>query len=243
MQENIGIVPARSGSQRIKNKNIREFLGKPIILYALEAMQNSLLFDRIIVSTDSVAIADVAKSIGAEVPFFRPSNLSGSDVNTIDVVHHAINEICVSPGDRICCVYATNPFLTPDLISLGLNLLLEDGEIDYVTPVVRYGFPIQRSLVFRDGALTMANPQFMYTHSQNLEASYHETAQFWWGYADRWLEKAPMQGRLLGICVPSWSQQDIDTEEDWLEAELKFESLIAKGWPLSFDKMNYKVLR
>ena len=242
MQKNIGIVPARSGSQRIKNKNIREFLGKPIILYALEAMQNSALFDRIIVSTDSVAIADVAKSIGVEVPFYRPPNLSGSDVNTIDVIHHAINEIGASMEDRVCCVYATNPFLTPSLISLGLNLLLQSGDIDYVTPVVRYGFPIQRRLVFRSGILTMANPEFIYTHSQNIETSYHETAQYWWGYADRWLKKAPMQGRLRGICVPPWSQQDIDTEEDWIEAEIKFEALIAKGWPLPLEKMDYKVL-
>lgn len=232
MATNIGIVPARGGSVRIKGKNTRNFCGEPIIKYAIKSMQDSKLFNRLIVSTDSLAIAKIAESAGAEVPFMRPNELSDSNTNTIDVISHALQEIKAGPEDRVCCVYATNPFLSKELLSVGLDLLLEKSSIDYVTPVTKYGFPIQRSLSKKNGVLTMTNPEHMYTHSQNLLENYHETAQFWWGFAKTWMSKTPMQQRLCGIYVPAWSQQDIDTEDDWIEAEIKYEYIRQRpDWP------------
>jgi pseudaminic acid cytidylyltransferase len=195
-------------------------------------MQDSKLFDRIIVSTDSPAIANIAEAAGAEVPFMRPIELSDSNTNTIDVIGHALQEIKAGPEERICCVYATNPFLSKELLSVGLDLLIEKSSIDYVTPVTNYGFPIQRSLSTKNGVLTMTSPEHMHTHSQNLLENYHETAQFWWGFAKSWMNKTPMQQRLCGIYVPAWSQQDIDTEDDWIEAEIKYEYVRQRpDWP------------
>ena len=231
---NIGVIPARGGSVRVKNKNIREFCGQPMIIYPILAMQESGIFDRIIVSTDSLSIAEVARSVGAEVPFLRPSELADSTSSTIDVVRHALNEIGADVDSRVCCVYATNPFLTKELISFGFELLLESSGFDYVTPVVKYGFPIQRSLSLQNGCLTMTHPEYMYAHSQTLVGSYHETAQFWWAFAKTWLSRIGMQERVRGIVVPEWCQQDIDTEDDWIGAEMKYQLLkLRPDWPLS----------
>ncbi len=214
-----------------------------MIAYAIEAMQQSRIFDRIVVSTDSLSIAEVARSFGAEVPFLRPPELSDSASNTIDVIFHALDKVNVDPDTRVCCVYATNPFLTEQLISFGLELLINSSGFDYVTPVVRYGFPIQRSLSLKSGQLTMTNPEYMYAHSQNLTANYHETAQFWWAFAETWHNKIDMQRRIRGILVPEWCQQDIDTEEDWIVAELKYLQLkLRPDWPLSRDYLTRNTL-
>ncbi len=223
---NIALIPARSGSTRIPNKNIRFFRGKPIIEYAIEALIASNCFDEIFVSTDSTEIAEVALNIGAKIPFKRNSYLSTNETATIDVVVDAINNLSSLKIDNLCCVYATNPLLQPEFLNLGLKILKTTPNCNYVTTITRYGFPIQRSLLTKtDGLLEMTWPENMYKHSQSLEARYHETGQFWWASKDTWLSKAGMQTKVYGIELPSWIQQDIDELDDWYLAEAKYDFL------------------
>jgi N-acylneuraminate cytidylyltransferase len=223
--KSIAIIPARGGSQRVPRKNIRDFCGMPMIQYPIRALVESELFEEIVVTTDSPEIASVARLNGVRKVVDRPPSLSGSSVATIDVIAHAINELSIDSLDLVCCVYATNPFLTPSLLQFSHHVAVSVQEAIYVTPVVPYGFPIQRSLTFDGTYFTMADNKHLYSHSQNLDPRFHETAQFWWARASTWLGRHPMQGQILGILVPEWFQQDIDTDEDWHYAELKFRVL------------------
>ena len=221
----IAVIPARGGSKRIPQKNIRNFCGKPIIQYAIEALKSSNLFHRIIVSTDSEKIAEISRSLGAEVPFIRDSVLSTDDTPTIDVIIDALTRLGISGNDEVCCVYPTNPLLNSDLLKKGLDLLREQTINCYVSPVVRYSFPIQRALVVRDGFLEMKESDQMYARSQDLELTFHESSQFWWALGLTWLSRIDMQSKIKGIFIPEWLQQDIDNEEDWKIAEIKYQTL------------------
>ena len=221
---NIALIPARGGSTRIPNKNIKIFRGKPIIQYAIEELLQSNCFDEIFVSTDSDDIADIALMSGAKVPFKRDSNLSTNRIATIDVVIDAINNLKQLNIRNLCCVYATNPLLQSNLVAHGLQVLEAAPKCNYVTTITKYSFPIQRSLQANsDGLFQMTWPENMYMHSQELESRYHETGQFWWASKDTWLSMAGMQTKVYGIELPSWIQQDIDDMDDWHLAEAKFD--------------------
>jgi pseudaminic acid cytidylyltransferase len=226
----IAIIPARGGSQRVPLKNIREFLGTPMLVRTINTLKDSKCFSRVIVSTDHEEIAEMALASGAEVPFLRSKELSENYTPTIDVIADSIYQLQSSKDDAICCVYATNPFLRADALRLGLKVLLDSKEINYVTTVTTFPFPIQRALCMQpDGKLQMAIPEYMMTHSQDLEERFHECAQFWWARASTWTSKVGMQSNVAGICLPRWMVQDIDTFEDWEMAEVKFEILMKTG--------------
>jgi len=223
----IAIIPARGGSKRIPNKNIKEFFGVPILLRTLRILSSSELFDRIIVSTDSEEISEISlQEPGVEISP-RESFLSSDSVNIIEVMAGVIKNEKLDSDSDISCVYAPNPFLKIDALALGLQLLRTDLRISYVSSVTSYAFPIQRSLKFSsfDGRLEIAESMFSDTHSQNLEVRFHETAQFWWAKALTWVNKYPMQSNVRGIYIPRWMVQDIDTPEDWDRAELIWEFL------------------
>ena len=226
----IAIIPARGGSKRVPLKNIRNFLDKPALSMTIDILQSSELFDRIIVSTDSDLVAEVAvKSSDIEVSW-RNTELSNDQANIIDVMSFEVKTNKIAPDDHVCCVYAPNPFLHQSAIKLGLKCLMENNEADYVSPVTSYPFPIQRSLKFQgDQLLTMAEPDMLLTHSQNLEPRFHETAQFWWAKANTWASLKPMQQNLLGIYTPRWMTQDIDSIEDWEQAEIRWQILVKRG--------------
>lgn len=222
----IAIVPARGGSKRIPLKNIKEFNGIPMLQRTLEILNLSGIFDFIYVSTDSEAIAKIAKSVSNVKVIERSEDLSKDSANTIDVISQTLTDINSSPEDIICCVYAPNPFLRIDALSVGLTACISEKVGTYITPVTTFPFPVQRSLKHgQDGLLSMANPEFMMTHSQKLEERFHETAQFWWGKFQTWKEKYPMQGSIRGIYTPRWMTQDIDTPEDWIQAEINYRIL------------------
>lgn len=228
----LAVVPARGGSKRIPRKNIKAFCGKPMLAWAIEAALESQCFDRIVVSTDDEEIATAALDCGAEVPFLRPLELSDDYTGTIPVVAHAIRTLQsqgASP-ERVCCIYATAPFLQAGDLSQGLKALEESGA-DYAFSVTRYEFPIQRAIRIADsGRVEMFYPEHFNTRSQDLEAAYHDAAQFYWGRTDAWLSARTIFSQAaVPVVLPHHRVQDIDTPEDWERAEWMFKSMALQG--------------
>jgi pseudaminic acid cytidylyltransferase len=225
---NIAVIPARGGSKRIPRKNIRDFCGKPMIAYSIEAALQSGCFDRVIVSTDDVEIAEIAKKYGAEVPFMRPAELSNDYAGTIPVIGHAIEWLMEQGLDPqlVCCLYATAPFITPEYLQQGLQQLKET-EAAYAFTVTSYAFPIQRAIKINpELGIEMFDPESFNTRSQDLDEAWHDAGQFYWGKAECWLtEKVIFGPESSPIILPRHQVQDIDTYEDWMRAEWLFKAM------------------
>ena len=223
----IAVIPARGGSKRIPRKNIREFCGKPMIAWSIEAARQSDCFSHIVVSTDDAEIAEIAKQWGAEVPFMRPAALSDDHTGTLPVIRHATEWFIQQgePAEQVCCIYATAPFISPEDIRRGLEILTVTGS-DYAFSVTSYPFPIQRAIrITPQGRVEMFNPAQFNRRSQDLEEAFHDAGQFYWGRASAWLaEKAIFSPDASPVLLPRHQVQDIDTMEDWLRAELMFHS-------------------
>lgn len=216
------IIPARSGSKRIVDKNIKLFQGKPIIGYSIETAQASDCFDKIIVSTDDEKIAAISRDYGAETPFIRPKDLADDFTGTMPVISHAIRWYIEQniPISIVCCLYATAPFVTTDNL-LGAYQKLLSTDADYCFSVTKYHFPIQRAIkVTLDDRITMFDQSYLNTRSQDLEEAYHDAGQFYWGKAKAFLaEKSLFSEYATPYIIPSYQVQDIDTLEDWIRAE------------------------
>jgi pseudaminic acid cytidylyltransferase len=223
----VAVIPARGGSKRIPLKNVKVFSGKPMIAWSIEAARQSGCFDRIIISTDTPEIADVARQFGAEVPFLRPAELSDDYTGTTAVMRHAIEWL----GERgqapvqICCLYATAPFVSAADIRRGLAILESTGS-SYAFTVTSYPFPIQRAIrISQQGRVEMLAPEQFNTRSQDLEEAFHDAGQFYWGTAEAWLgEKVIFGPDSAPVLLPRHRVQDIDTMEDWRRAELMFQA-------------------
>lgn len=228
---NIAIIPARGGSKRIPLKNIRDFQGVPMLTRTIRVLKSSGCFDEIIVSTESELVANCGIKEGGVSISWRDPHLAGDSANTIDVIAEELNKLKLSADANICCVYAPNPFLHEEAIKIGLSALDLDPKPDYVSSVTTYPFPIQRSLKMdvTSELLQMAQPEYLLTHSQNLEPRFHETAQFWWARSQTWLNRKPMQLNMRGIYIPRWMTQDVDTLEDWEQAEVRWKILEETG--------------
>jgi N-acylneuraminate cytidylyltransferase len=227
----VAVIPARGGSKRIPRKNIKQFCGKPMLAWAVEAALESECFDLIIVSTDDEEIANVARNCGAQVPFRRPPELSDDYTGTIPVVAHAIRTLQsqgMSP-DLVCCIYATAPFLQSADLNQGLEELRRSGA-DYAFSVTRYEFPIQRSIrISSSGRVEMFYPEYFNTRSQDLEVAFHDAGQFYWGRTEAWLSgKIIFSQAAIPVLLPQHRVQDIDTPEDWERAEWLFKSMESK---------------
>jgi pseudaminic acid cytidylyltransferase len=225
---NVAVIPARRGSKRIPNKNIKLFAGKPMIAYAIEAAQCTGIFDRILVSTDSETIAQVAKQFGAEVPFLRPAELADDHTPTALVVAHTLHWLDASgcPIDYVCCLYATAPFVRPEYVQEGYQLLTSQ-KVSSVFSVTSFPFPIFRALkIAEDGQVAMFWPKYELTRSNDLPTAYHDAGQFYWLACDAFLRDQKMYGRdALPVILPRYLVQDIDTPEDWETAECMFYAL------------------
>lgn len=225
---NLCIIPARGGSQRIPRKNIKLFCGKPMIAWSIEAAQASGCFDNIMVSTDDEEIAEVAQSFGADVPFVRPSHLSDDHTATIPVIAHAVRwqmEHSQFPT-RVCCIYATAPFVQAEDIKRGLEVL-KSTDANYAFSVTTFEFPIQRAIrITQEQRVEMFQPEHFETRSQDLEEAWHDAGQFYWGKASSWLESKPIFSRdSVPVSLKRHKVQDIDTPEDWGRAEIMFRVL------------------
>lgn len=228
---NVAIIPARGGSKRIPRKNIREFCGKPMIAWSIEAALESGCFDRVIVSTDDETIAEVARQFGAETPFSRPAALSDDFTGTLPVIRHAV-EWLIQSGIAInyaCCLYATAPFVSAESIREGHRKLLESG-CNFALTVTSFAFPIQRALKINEGGrLEMFHPEEFATRSQDLEEAWHDAGQFYWGTVGAWLqERVIFSPDSVAVPVSRFRAQDIDTPEDWETAEYLFQALKAR---------------
>ena len=229
---NLCVIPARSGSKRIPRKNIRDFCGKPMIVWSIEAAIKSECFDRIIVSTDDEEIAAVAKRYGAEVPFVRPAQLADDYTSTTAVIAHAIDwqNSHGKVADKVCCLYATAPFVQASDLKNGFDLL-ESSSAEYAFSVTSYAFPIQRAIrITQNQRVEMFQPEHFSTRSQDLEEAWHDAGQFYWGRAVAWLgNKQIFNSEAVPVLLPRSRVQDIDTPEDWELAQLMFDALMLKG--------------
>lgn len=206
-----------------------------MLSWPVKAARASGLFDRIVVSTDDAEIAEIAVASGAEVPFMRPKQLSGDFVATRPVVAHAIRELHAQDGQEIsaaCCIYPTAPFLLPHDLVRGLEAIEQNG-FQYAFSACTYAYPIQRALCVREsGGVEMMWPKHRQARSQDLEEAWHDAGQFYWGRCEAWLlDKPVFESHSSLISLPRWRVHDIDTEEDWVRAELMFQAVMNDAKP------------
>ena len=222
----IAIIPARCGSKRIPNKNIRNFHGRPMISYAISVALDSGLFEHIVVSTDDVGIAETAKAMGAEVPFLRPADIADDLTPTVPVVAHAIEQ-CITKGwsaEYVCCIYPAVPLLHPDDLASSLELL-KASRSDYSFPVTEFPSPPQRALKkVADGGMASIWPEFENYRTQDLEEAFFDCGQFYWGRSAAWIGQQGIHNNSIGYTIPSWRVVDIDTMEDWDRAEILYQT-------------------
>lgn len=223
----VAIIPARGGSKRIPRKNIKYFLGKPVIAYSIEAALQSGLFDEVMVSTDDDEIAELARTYGANVPFMRSSKNAHDFATTFDVVKEVLHwyEEHKTPFNLACCIYPCAPFVSAAKLEEA-KVKLEN--FDTVFPVVRFSYPIQRALEFNDKnqKLDFFDDQYATRRSQDLKPAFHDAGQFYWMKTARVLEEGKIiTSNSTGIIVDEREVQDIDTPVDWQLAELKYKLL------------------
>jgi N-acylneuraminate cytidylyltransferase len=223
--EALCIIPARGGSKRIPRKNIRPFLGKPIMAYVIEAALASGCFAEVMVSTDDDEIAGVAESYGARVPFRRSPETSHDLANFPEVLMETLTEYRRRGREFefACGCYATSALTTPQHLREGFDKLRADPALSYVVPVVTFGYPIQRALRLEGDRIHMFQPEHYHTRSQELQKAYHDTGQWYWMRSNAMFDKIPVfSPSAAAVIVSDLEAQDIDTEEDWLLAELKY---------------------
>ena len=227
-QKNIAIIPARSGSKRIPNKNIKDFLGKPIIAYSIETALQSGLFDEVMVSTDSEDIAVIARQYGAKVPFLRSIDTADDYATLSDVIVEVLQTYRDKENlefDHICCLLATAPFVQKEDIIATYNKLIHN-DIDAVFPVVRYDFPIQRAMQFEGNLIRMIAPENKDVRSQDLPPSFYDAGLFYWIKTQVFnKQKTLWTDQTSALEISAHKAQDIDTPEDWRMAELKYKLL------------------
>jgi pseudaminic acid cytidylyltransferase len=223
------VIPARGGSKRIPRKNIKDFHGKPMIAWSIEAAQKASIFSKIIVSTDDNEIADIAKKMGAEVPFVRPRGLSDDYATTGDVMSHAckwMTDNGIKPT-VVCCLYPTAPFVEASDLIEGLRLM-SSGNWKYVFSVGEYSSPVFRS--FEQDAtcgVKMLFPEYFETRSQDLPNVYHDAGMFYMGSLNTWIRGVKIFDKhSFPLKIPQWRVQDIDTPDDWDRAEILAASIL-----------------
>jgi N-acylneuraminate cytidylyltransferase len=224
---NIAIIPARGGSKRIPRKNIRNFLGKPIIAYSIETALESGLFNEVMVSTDNEEIANIAKQCGANVPFFRSKINSSDFATTFDVIEEVLNEKLSrnQAFENVCCIYPCAPLIKKEFIVNAFEIM-KLNNFDTIFPIVQYGNQIQRALKLNDKRIEMFYPQFQTTRSQDLESTYYDPGQFYWAQINQLLRSRQLFSNNSGfIIIDEMNAQDIDNEIDWKLAELKYSLL------------------
>ena len=220
----IAIITARGGSKRIPRKNIKEFCGKPILAYSIEAAVQSGIFDTVMVSTDDEEIADIGRQYGAEVPFYRSAETANDFATTNDVLLEVLSEY-EKRGQKFelaTCIYPTAPFVTAQKLKDAVAQL-EESDADTLIPVVAFSYPPQRAMVVKDGRLVFEYPEYLDSRSQDLVPHYHDVGQFYVFRTQGFQKnKKLMVGDILPLVVSELEVQDIDNQTDWEIAEMKY---------------------
>lgn len=228
--KSIAIITARGGSKRIPRKNIKEFCGKPILAYSVEAAVKSGLFDEVMVSTDDGEIAEIGKRYGAKVPFYRSEKTAGDFATTNDVLLEVLEEY-EKRGERFetaCCIYPTAPFVTAEKLQRAMELLLS-SDADTLIPVVAFSYPPQRAMIVKDGRLVFEYPRYIDARSQDLTPHYHDVGQFYCFRVEPYRKnKKLMLGNILPMVISELEVQDIDNLTDWKIAEMKYRLMTEK---------------
>ncbi|MHB9140345.1 MAG: pseudaminic acid cytidylyltransferase [Paludibacter sp.] len=223
---NLCIIPARGGSKRIPRKNIKDFLGKPIIAYSIEAALASGLFSKVMVSTDDDEIAAVAMKYGAVVPFLRSEQNANDFATTVDVLKEVENEYKKrnKDFDFICCIYPTAPLIQAEDLKKGYELLIQN-DYNSVYSVVSFGYPVWRGLRFdTNKKIQMVWEEYKNARSQDLEPVYHDAGQWYW-YNPEKVTNTLLTDHSSAFILSEDKVQDIDTLTDWKLAEMKYELL------------------
>lgn len=226
---NVAIITARGGSKRIPRKNIKDFLGKPIIAYSIEVALTSGLFEEVMVSTDDDEIAQIALSYGAKVPFLRSKQTSDDFAGTTEVILEVLNDL-LGIGKQFknaCCIYPTAPFISKQTLTQAYNLLT-NKKFDSVFPVCQFSYAIQRALEINNSKISMVYPENLNKRSQDLQPRYHDAGQFYWMNVGAFFkEKKIFTNNSGSITLNELQVQDIDSETDWKLAELKHSLLFS----------------
>lgn len=229
MGKALAIITARGGSKRIPRKNIKEFCGKPIIAYSIEAAIQAGIFDEVMVSTDDEEIAEVAKEYGARMPFLRSKENADDFATTADVISEVLEqyEKIRKFYDYACCIYPTAPFVTSEKLQKAMEIL-EATRADSVMPVTAFSFPPMRGMYLSDEKLGYAFPEYAKKRSQDIELMYHDCGQFYFFDVKRFLgTRKLVTENTKAIVVSELEVQDIDNEIDWKLAELKYQMMKA----------------
>lgn len=226
----LAIITARGGSKRIPRKNIKEFNGRPIMTYSIDAAIGSGVFDKVMVSTEDEEIAAIAKEYGAEVPFYRSEITAGDYATTADVIEEVLEQYRAmgEEFDMAACIYPTAPFVTSERLKDAVDMLTEsDG--DSLIPVVRFSFPPQRAMEIQDGKLIFRQIEYMDSRSQDLTPHFHDVGQFYVFRTESFLRNHRiMAGKMIPMELSELEVQDIDNPVDWRLAELKYKLIHEK---------------
>ena len=222
----IAVIPARGGSKRVPRKNIRTFAGQPIIVWPIKSALSSGLFDQVVVSTDDAEIAEVARAVGASVPFMRPENLSDDYADTKSVIRHAISELKLKTEVQVCCIYPTSVFADSQLLNEGLEKLISSN-CKFVFSITSVDPSVYRSFTkAADDHITMLFPENYAKRTQDLPSLYCDAAQFYWATVGGWQSDLDIFGAdSIGVFIDPSRVQDIDNESQWLAAERIFEEI------------------
>ncbi|WP_371372070.1 pseudaminic acid cytidylyltransferase [Sporomusa aerivorans] len=226
----IAIITARGGSKRIPRKNIKEFCGKPIIAYSIQAALESNLFEEVMVSTDDQEIAEIAISYGAKVPFYRSEKTSDDYAVTADVLREVLAEYkdIGKSFTWLCCIYPTAPFVTAGKLQAAFTSLQAAGA-DALVPVVKFSYPPQRCFFIKNNNLAYKWPEYIKTRSQDLEPFYHDAGQFYFVKTNVFEDKFTLVPEATIPCLlDEMEVQDIDTIDDWEIAEIKYQAMISR---------------
>lgn len=228
MLDSIAVIPARGGSKRIPRKNIRNFAGVPLVGWSIRIARQSNLFSRVVVSSEDPEICDVARQLGAEVPFVRPNSLADDETPTISVIRHAIHELDKRGlvADMYCCIFPTSPLMRAETLACAVQKLREFPEC-YVFPAAAYAYPPQRGFTIGpDGKAIPLNRDMYFQRTQDLPRVYHDVGQFFMGNRQTWLNHDVFHDPGVPIEIDANFAQDIDTLEDWTLAEELFRKVL-----------------
>ena len=222
----LAVIMARGGSKRVPRKNVRPFLGRPMVVWPVAHAVTSELFSHIIISTDDQEIADLAITSGAAMHGLRPAAISDDHAGTADVLKHELECFKKREGalpDLCCCLYGTSALAFPKVLRQGRDTLIEKNA-EFLMAVIPYGHPIERALYFDGSGLAhYRQPEFVAMRTQDIKPSYHDSGLLYWFRPEAFFRHdgnnfAPL--RKTAIIVSPRQAVDIDTEEDWDLAEI-----------------------